>query len=74
MYIHRTGERYVTSTPNSIHHQIIHTCISLINTTVSLLLAISHEYVSSCIPHSSLRISHNTGCGCNNAIFFFDFT
>ena len=44
--------------------------ISLINATMSLLLAISHEDVLSRIPQSSLRIPHNTGCGCNNSIFF----
>ena len=42
----------------------------VINATMSLLLAISHEDVLSRIPQSSLRIPHNTGCGCNNRIFF----
>ena len=46
------------------------TYISLINATMSLLLAISHEDVLSRIPQSSLRIPRNTGCGCNNSIFF----
>ena len=35
---------------------------------MSLLLAISHEDVLSRIPQSSLRIPHNTGCGCDNGI------
>ena len=34
------------------------------------LYAISHKDVLSRIAQSSLRTSHNTGCGCNNAIFF----
>ena len=44
------------------------THISLINTTMSCLSAISHKDVLSRLAHSSLRTPHNTGCGCNNAI------
>ena len=43
--------------------------MSLINTTMSILCAISHKDVLSRIPQSSLGTPHNTGCGCNNAIF-----
>ena len=37
---------------------------------MSFLSAISHKGVLSRIAHGSLRTPHNTGCGCNNAIFF----
>ena len=37
---------------------------------MSWLSAISLKDVLSRIAHSSLRTPHNTGCGCNNAIFF----
>ena len=33
------------------------------------ILAISHEDVLSRVPQSSLRIPHDTGCGCKNTIF-----
>ena len=37
---------------------------------MSLLSALSHKDVLSRIAQSSLRTQHNTGCGCNNTIFF----
>ena len=46
------------------------THISLINATISLLLTISHKDVLSRIQQSSLRIPHNTGCGCNNTVIY----
>ena len=36
---------------------------------MSLLSAVSHKNVLSHIAQNSLRTLHNTGCGCNNAIF-----
>ena len=50
-YKHKKGERYITST-------LLH--IWLINATMSLLLAVSHENVLSRMPQSSLRIPHTT--------------
>ena len=64
MFTHIKKEKDIINT------SIRSTYISLINATMSLLLAISHEDVLSRIPQSSLRIPHNTGCGCNNSIFF----
>ena len=49
--------------------QLIH--VSLIKTTMPLLSAISHEGVLSRIAQKSLRIQHNTSCGCNNLPLFF---
>ena len=48
----------------------INTYIDDFNATMSLLLAISLEDVLSRIAQSSLRIPHNTGCGCNNTFSF----
>ena len=46
----------------------------MINATMPLLMAISHEDVLSRIPQSSLRIPHNTGCGCNNILILLNLT
>ena len=37
---------------------------------MSFLSAISHTDVLSRIAQSSLKTPHNTGCGCNIAIFY----
>ena len=70
MYTHRQRRKVhnKSTKQRTSSIQLIH--ISLINTTMSYLSAISHKDVLSRIAHSSLRTPHNTGCGCNNAIFF----
>ena len=69
VHTQKKGGKYITSTPNRTSSiQLIH--ISLINTIISLLSAISHKDVWSSMTQSSLRTPHNTGCRCNNAIFF----